>query len=111
MACFEKNPHLEEKAILVVVDYSSNKQRPGGVHCRDEARHPHHWFLFTNWAAFRSWVNFWRKSLLESLVDNLEKNLLAMVELCPMAPVRQTHLGTWVGKRYGQGTGCRAPGC
>lgn len=35
----------------------------------------------------------------------LRENLLAMVELCPVAPVRQTHLGTWAGKRYGQGSG------
>lgn len=35
--------------------------------------------------------------LLQSLVHNLRENRLAMVELGPVAPVRQTHLETWVG--------------
>lgn len=91
-----------------MVDSSSKERSPVGP-LWSEDRRSEHW-LSTSWAALRAWLGSGRRNLLESLVHNLRENLLAMVELCPVAPIRQTHLGAWVGKRYGQGSGCRAPG-
>lgn len=100
-------PHLKGEAILVVVDPPSNEWNPVGPLWRRQALAA---LVLHKLGCTQVLVQLLEEEPSGVLGAQLRENLLAMVELCPVAPVRQTHLGTWVGKRYGQGSGCRAPG-